>query len=138
MTESTVKPSYLVKTDNIGFLIPIIWATAALVVGVLFYEISGAIFVSVMSLIGTWVMYKLSSLFLSFQQHSGILSNNLYDKVLKLIWLVSVFGFLIFNVNTVITQASQSAYYNVVFSIVYFGFALASARKWGCHFVDKK
>ena len=137
MTDATEKPSYLVKTDDIGFLVPIIWATLALIVGVLFYEVSVAIIVSVLSLIGTWINYKLASFFFSFQQHSGILNNSTYDRVLKYIWLASVFGFMISITYAVITQASQIAYGNVVFSIVFYGFALASTRKWGCYFVPR-
>lgn len=132
-----MKPNYLVRTDHIGFIFPAFWSLAAIVLGGLFYDVSAAIFVSVMSLCIVWVTYKLFSFFLSFQQHSGILSNGLYDQVLKFIWFASVFGLFVSIAHAVIFQPNQYAYYYVVFSIVNFGFALAAARKWGCHYVAK-
>lgn len=137
MEQLSIKPNYLVKTDNIGFRFPIFWSSMALIWGVLFHEVSGAIFISTMSLFLVWLTYKLMSLFLSFQQHSGIVSNGFYDQVLKFIWFASMFGFLASIAYALTFQPKQYMYYYVVFSIISFGFALASARKWGCHYVAK-
>ena len=137
MEQLSIKPNYLVRTDNIGFLFPVVWSSISLILGVLFYEVSGAIFISIMSLFFVWLTYKLTSFFLSFQQHSGIVTNGFYDQVIKFLWFVSAFGFLVSIANAVLFQPEKHMYYHAVFSIVSFGFALASARKWGCHYVAK-
>lgn len=137
LEQLSIKPNYLVKTDNIGFRFPIFWSSMALIWGVLFHEVSGAIFISTMSLFFVWLTYKLTSLFLSFQQHSGVVSNGFFDQVLKFIWFASAFGFLVSITYAVTFQSEQYEYYYVVFSIVSFGFALAAARKWACHYVAK-
>lgn len=137
LEQLSIKPNYLVKTDNIGFLFPVVWSAIALILGVLFHEASGAIFISIMSLFIVWLTYKLVSFFLSFQQHSGIVPNGIYDQIIKFVWFASAFGFLVSIANAVLFQPEQHMYYHAVFSIVSFGFALASARKWGCHYVVK-
>lgn len=137
MEQPANKPSYLIRSESIGFIFPAVWSLIALIWGILFHEVSGAIFISVTSFLFVWLTYKLASFFFSFQQHSGIISNRLYDQIVKFVWFLSAFGFLVSIVSAMLFQPESHIYYRVVFSIVSFGFLLASSRKWGCYYVAK-
>ena len=132
------KPNYLSTTTKIGFKLPVVWCAVSLLVGIALNEISGAIFVSLASLAMVWVCFKIATFFLSFQQNTGILSNNTYDNVIKLIWVVSLLGWFASLVKAFVFSGSSSPYYESVFSIVYFSFMLAATEKWGAHFVEKR
>ena len=68
---------------------------------------------------------------MGFQQNSGMLSNLAYDRVVKFIWFSSAFGWAVSVFYAVVKQSDFNFFFTIVFSIVYFGFALAAARKWG-------
>ena len=132
------KPSYLSVTTKIGFKLPTFWCALSLLIGVLVDEISGAIFVSLTSLAIAWVCFKFTCFFLSFQEHSGIVSNSTFDKVIKILWAISVLGWCIFILKATLYESGSSLYYEAVFSIVHYGFMLGVSQKWGAHFVETR
>ena len=138
MESYLLRPKYIDVTERLGFRFPIFWCLVALVIGLLFKDIGGTIFVSTMSLLVTWLCFKLSCFFFSFQQQSGIISNSVFDTLLKFIWLASLFGFTLSIFSAVFFQSAEHAYFYVVFSIVYFGFTLAVSKKWGSHYVETR
>lgn len=125
-----MKPDYFLKTEKARILFPALWCLLSLVVGVLFFDIGGAIFVSAMSYGLCLLLNKITQFVLSFQSHSGVVSNSFYENILKFIWFSSFIGILVTIVGSFIGKPLQEAYFNSVFCIVYFGFALAAATKW--------
>jgi hypothetical protein len=136
MDSAALKPKYFYLTEKIGFNLPVVWCFTSLAIGLFFKDIGGAIFISAMSLALTWLSFKLCGFFLSFQQHSGIASNSVFDKILKLIWLVSVIGFTFSILNAVFFKQPEHTYFYLLFSITYFGFSLAASKKWGSYYVE--
>ena len=140
MSNEAVKPKYLHYTEVLGFKIPIAWCSLAILVGFIFHEIVEAFLVPLLTLLMVYICHKLACFFLSFQEHSGILSDQVYTLVIKLIWFSSVIGFAISLFNAALKSVTSEAnvvFFNGVFSIVYFGFALAAANKWGKVYVPK-
>ncbi|TPV51734.1 hypothetical protein FJ444_21225 [Aestuariibacter sp. GS-14] len=131
-------PKYLLVTQELGFKLPLAWCLSALTIGILIQEIAAAIFISSASLFLVWLTSKLASFFFSFQEHSGILKNHIYDNVLKAIWFVSLFGLLINFFKSLLFNVGSEAFLGCVFSIVYFGFMLSASNRWGMHFVEKR
>jgi len=132
------KPKYLLITSDIGFKLPLAWCVSALIIGILTQEIAAAIFISIASLFLVWFTCKLAVFFLSFQEHSGILKNHIYDNVLKAIWFISLFCLVIDFVKSLLFNTGSEAFLGCVFSIVYFGFMLSASKRWGMHFVEKR
>ncbi len=137
METHSKKPKYLVFTDKLGFKLPIFWCVIALIVGIFLHDISSSLFIPVMSLLLTWVCFKSTSFLLSFQKHSGIVSNSIFDNILKFIWLASIISF-IFSILNAAFQASGQTYPSTVFSIVYFGFSLAATNSWGKCYIERR
>ena len=131
------KPAYLTITDKFGLKVPLIWCVSAALVGTAGFNATDALVVSAMSLIMAWVGLKITSFVLGFQKNSGILSNLAYDRVIKFIWFSSAFGWLVSVIYAVVKESEFNFFFYVVFSIVYFGFALAAARKWGCYYTQQ-
>jgi hypothetical protein len=132
------KPNYLIVTEKLGFKFPLAWCIAALVIGAATQEVSSALFISIGSLFMVWLTCKLASLFFSFQQHSGILKNNVYDNAIKAVWFISLICLLINVFKSIFFQQGSASFLGGVFSIVYFSFMLAAANKWGMHYVEKR
>lgn len=140
MNNEAVKPKYLHCTEVLGFKIPLVWCSLAILVGLLFHEVVEAILVPLLTLLMVYLCHKITCFFLSFQEHSGILSDEVYGVVIKFIWFSSVLGFSISLFNAAfksVTSEVNFEFFNGVFSIVYFGFALAAANKWGKTYVSK-
>lgn len=128
-----MKPNYFIKTEKTGVLFPAIWSSFALVIGLAFFEVGAAVFVSIMSFALCLLLNKITQFVLSFQQHSGIVSNSIFENTLKFIWFSSVIGFFANIATSALTKPFQEAYFHSVFSIVYFGFAIASSKMWGVY-----
>lgn len=131
-------PNYLAITNKIGLALPILWCGCSMLIGSFYFSVSGSIFVSLGSLLVAWVSLKLVSFFLSFQQHSGVVSNETYDLIVKLVWFISVIGAFSISIKSIFSDEPQEAFYSVSFNIVYWGGALAAARKWGGHYVQNE
>ena len=125
-----MKPIYILQTEKLGLYLPLIWCATSLLVGLGFFDVGGAIFVSIMSFLMCLILNKLSQFVLSFQSHSGIVSNETFQIVVKFIWFGSLVGFLMNFINAILSKPFQEAYFQCAFSIVYFGFALAASKKW--------
>lgn len=132
------KPKYLLVTQELGFKLPLAWCASALIIGILTQEIAAAIFISIATLFLVWFTCKLSAFFFSFQEHSGILKNHIYDNVLKAVWFISLFCLVINFVKSLLFNTGSEAFLSCVFSVVYFGFMLSASRRWGMHFVEKR
>jgi hypothetical protein len=141
MSDTFFKPKYLYLTEVLGLKIPFLWCLLATVVGLIFYETVDTISVPVLTLLMVYMCYKLACFFLSFQKYSGVVSDSVYGVVIKLIWFSSVIGFFI-SVFSAVFESTNSeagvAFFKGAFSIVYFGFALAAANKWGETYVSKQ
>jgi len=131
LIEVKSKPTYLIITDSIGMKVPFIWCVGAAVIGAAFFNATDAILTSVMVFLMTWVSFTITSFMLGIQQNIGLLSNLAYDRVIKFIWFSAAFGFVVSVICAVGKVSSSIFFFTAVSSIVYFGFALAAARKWG-------
>ena len=89
------KPKYLLTTQKLGLKLPLAWCAASLIIGLVTQDKAAAIFVALTSFLATCLTYKTACFFFSFQEHSGILKNHVYDNTLKAIWFISLFGFII-------------------------------------------
>ena len=132
-----MKPNYFIKTEKVGVSFPAIWCIVSLVIGFAFFEVGAAIFVSIMSFALCLLLSKFTQFVLSFQSHSGIVSNSTFESVLRFIWFASVIGFFINIATSALGKPPQEAYIHYVFSIVNFGFTLAASKMWGCAYKNK-
>jgi hypothetical protein len=140
LNNEAVKPNYLNYTETLGFKIPLVWSSLAILVGLIFHEVEEAILVPLLTILMVYICHKTTSFFLSFQEHSGILSDKIYGVVIKFIWFSAVLGFFISLFSAAFESVNSEVnfeFFNGVFSIVYFGFALAAANKWGKIYVPK-
>ena len=140
MNNEAVKPKYLNYTEILGFKIPLVWCSLAMLIGLIFHEVVEAILVPPLTLLMVYICHKITSFFLSFQEHSGILSEKVYGVIIKFIWFSAVLGFFISLFSAAYESVNNEVnfeFLNGVFSIVYFGFALAAANKWGKTYVPK-
>jgi len=131
------RPNYLAITDKLGFKIPLIWCLSAALVGIVLFQPIEAIAVSVLSLVLVWVGFKAVGFFLSFQQQSGPITNRTYDRVLKFVWFSSALGMSATVLFAMAQESKFALFFYVVSSIVFFGFALAAARRWGCYYTEQ-
>ena len=138
MNNAVLKPKYLDLTEKLGLKLPVCWCLIALVIGLLSQEIGGTLFVSSMTLLVTWLSFKLSCLVFSFQENSGILSNSSFDVLLKFVWFASLFGFIYSIFSAIFFQPPKYTFFYLVFSIAYFGFSLAASKKWGSYYVEAR
>ena len=138
MDKVSARPKYLDVTEKIGFKLPVCWCFVALAIGILFHDIVGAIFVSTMTLLITFLCFKSGCFIFSFQQHAGILKNSTFDTLLKIVWFATLFGFAYSVFNAILFQPSEYSFFYIVFSIAYFGFSLAVSKKWGSYYVDSR
>jgi hypothetical protein len=134
----SARPKYLDVTEKIGLMLPIFWCLVALVIGILSQDIAGAIFVSTMTLLMTFLCFKSGCFIFSFQQHAGVLKNSTFDTLLKSVWFAALFGFTYSIFNSVFFQPSEHSFFYMVFSIAYFGFSLAVSKKWGSYYVETR
>ena len=132
------KPKYLLITQKLGLKLQLIWCGSAFLIGVFTQEIAAAIFISFSSFFLTWLICKLSGFFFSFQEHSGILKNHIYDNVLKAIWFIALFCLVVNFFKSLLLKTGSGAFLGCVFSIVYFAFMLSASNRWGMHFVEKR
>jgi len=132
------KPNYLVFTEKNAIKLPIAWCLSAFFIGLATQELFATIFTCLATLFVVWLCYKVSSFFLSFQQHSGILKNATYDNVIKAIWFIALFSIAISFAQSLLFKDGADVYFNACFSISYFSFMLAAAKKWGMHYVEKR
>lgn len=100
-----------------------------MVFGLVLFDPIATVFVSTMSFVLYLLIDKITQFVLSFQQYSGVVSNDTF-KLLKFIWFTSVIGFFINIATSVLSEPPQEAYFHISFSIVYFGFAVAASKKW--------
>lgn len=131
-----MKPAYMEITDKVGFYLPLTWCLISLVIGIAFFDIAGTIFVSIASLFMFWIVNKIFQFILSLQESSGILSNDSYLIALKFIWFGALIGFITSIINSLLTHPAKTAFAHIVFSIFYFGFALAASRKWDSKYTN--
>ncbi|MFT7356159.1 MAG: hypothetical protein ACI92T_003211 [Pseudoalteromonas distincta] len=140
MSNEAVKPKYLNCTEALGFKIPLVWCSLAILVGLIFHQVVEAILVPLLTLLMVYLCHKITCFFLSFQEHSGILSDKVYALVIKFIWFSAVLGFSISLLGAAFESVNSEVnfeFFNGVFSIVYFGFVLAAANLWGKTYVPK-
>jgi hypothetical protein len=100
----SARPKYLDVTEKIGLMLPIFWCLVALVIGILSQDIAGAIFVSTMTLLMTFLCFKSGCFIFSFQQHAGVLKNSTFDTLLKSVWFAALFGFTYSIFNSVFSN----------------------------------
>ncbi|MCU4677712.1 hypothetical protein N7931_19060 [Catenovulum sp. 2E275] len=131
------KPKYLLITQKLGLKLPLAWCVTALIIGLVTQDKVAAIFITLASFLASWLTHKIASFFFSFQEHSGILKNHVYDNVMKAIWFISLFCLLVGFSRSILFQSGSEAFLGCVFSIVYFGFMLSASNRWGMHFVEK-
>ena len=132
------KPKYLLITQKLGLKLPLVWCASAFLIGVLTQEIAAAIFISFSSFFLTWLTCKLPGFVFSFQEHSGILKNHIYDNVIKAIWFITLFCLVVNFFESLLAKTGSEAFLGCVFPIVYFGFMLSASNRWGMHFVEKR
>ena len=132
------KPRYLLVTQELGFKLPLAWCISALIIGILTQDIAAAIFISIASFFLVWFTCKLATFFFSFQEHSGILKNHIYDNVMNAIWFISLFSFVMNFMKSLLFNTGSEVFLGSVFSVVYFGLMLSASRRWGMHFVEKR
>jgi hypothetical protein len=132
------KPNYMRTTQSLGWKLSFLWCFLGLIIGIVFVDVGGAIFISLASLIFVWIISKVTGFFLSFQQHSGILSNQVYDKALIIVWWVALAGFLGSIIYSFAFRGADQIFYHSVFAIVYLGFAIEVSSRWAAYYVEQR